>query len=32
VRDGNTVLALQSEHSRGRLDNSAAILLRLFLR
>ena len=32
VRDGNIFQALQSEHPRGRVDNQAAILLRLFLR
>jgi hypothetical protein len=30
IRDGNIFHALQPEHSRSRLDNQAAILLRLF--
>jgi hypothetical protein len=30
VGDGNILQALQPEHSRGGLDNQAAILFRLF--
>jgi hypothetical protein len=32
VSDGNIFQAVQPEHSRGRLDNQAAILFHLFLR